>query len=290
MGFGGGSGGGTTTATQTTVQELSPEQQKLLSLVIPEAEKFVANPPTLFPGSTIAPPDPLQVQAQEALLASAGPGGQLSNITGQAGLANQFLLGPVLFPESNPALAAAVDAAIRPLTENFQNVVLPGIRGEAITAGGFGGSRQGIAEGLAAQGLTRQVGDVSSTIQANAFQQALDAMTKALFAAPQTAGLSTLPITAQEAVGSQRQQFAQAQLSEEAQRFLAEQLLPFSAAQDVAALAFGIPGGSATTTGTATGAGGGGFPLQNVLGLGSLGLSLGGPIGGGIGGLLGLFL
>jgi len=256
--FFGGGGGGRKTSTTTTVQKLSPEQQRLINLVIPTAERIIAKPPELFPGSTIAPLDPLQIQAQENLLALAGPGGQLPTLTGQAGLASQFLLGPVLFPESNPALQAATEAAVRPLTEQFERTILPGIRGEAITAGGFGGSRQGIAEGLAAQGLTRQIGDVTSTIQANAFQQSLDAMTRALFAAPATAGLQFLPTSAVESVGAQRQQFAQAQLSEEAQRFIAEQLIPFAVAQDVAALAFGIPGGSVTSTSQLSGGGGGG--------------------------------
>lgn len=272
--FGGGGGG--QTSTTTTTQELSPEQRRLINLVIPTAEQFAKSPPELFPGSAIQPFDPLQVQAQENLLALAGPGGPLPALTGQAGLASQFLLGPVLFPESNPALAAATEAAIRPLQENFQNVILPGIRGEAITAGGFGGSRQGIAEGLAAQGLTRQIGDVTSTIQASAFQKSLDAMTRALFAAPATAQLQFLPSTAVGAVGAQRQQFEQAQLSEEAQRFISEQLIPFATAQDIAALAFGLPGGSVTSTSDITGGGQSGF--GDFLGIAALLAGLAGPL------------
>ena len=247
--FGGG-GGGQQPSTTTTTQTLSPEQQRLINLVLPVAEKFVSQPPTLFPGSTIQPPDPLQQQAQQSVLSLAQPGGTLEQLAGSAGSASQFLLGPVLFPESNPALRAATEAAVRPLTENFENVVLPGIRQEAITAGGFGGSRQGIAEGLASQGLLRQIGDTTATIEATAFQRSLDAMTRALFAAPSVSQLALQPTAAIEAVGAQRQQREQALLSEEAQRFIAEQLLPFAAAQDVAALAFGIPGGqtvSATT-------------------------------------------
>jgi hypothetical protein len=67
---------------------------------------------------------------------------------------------------------------------------------------------------------------------------------------PQLAQLGLLPGMATEAVGVQRQGMAQAQLAEQAQRFIAEQIIPFMAAQEVAGLAFGIPGGTATTTGT----------------------------------------
>lgn len=263
--FGGGGGGQPQTSTTSTTQQLSEEQRRLISLVIPTAEQFIQQPPELFPGSTIAPPDPAQLEAQERTLALGAAGGPLEAFGNQATMASQFLLGPVLFPESNPALRAATDAAIRPLTENFQNVVLPGIRGEAITAGGFGGSRQGIAEGLAAQGLTRQIGDVSATIQANAFQQSLDAMTRTLFAAPETAKLPLLPVALTEAVGAQRQMTEQALLSEEAQRFISEQLIPFSTAQDVAALAFGLPGERVSSTTSFGGGGGGGGLSVNTM-------------------------
>ena len=72
-GFGGG--GGPTTSTTTTIQELSPEQQRLIGLVIPEAERIIQNPPQLFPGSQIAPLDPLQLLAQQNVLQLAGVGG-----------------------------------------------------------------------------------------------------------------------------------------------------------------------------------------------------------------------
>lgn len=43
------------------------------------------------------------------------------------------------------------------LTDNLQRSVLPSIRGGAIAAGQYGGSRQGIAEGLAISDLTKQL-------------------------------------------------------------------------------------------------------------------------------------
>ncbi|AWL03411.1 hypothetical protein DIR46_02375 [Massilia oculi] len=43
------------------------------------------------------------------------------------------------------------------LTDNLQRSILPGIRGGAIAAGQYGGSRQGIAEGLAISDLTKQL-------------------------------------------------------------------------------------------------------------------------------------
>ena len=283
-------GGGSGESRTVTTQELSPEQQQLLSLVIPEARKFVQNPPTQFPGSAIAPFTPNQLGAQQSALSQAF-GGNVGQVSDAAAQAQQFALGPVLFPESNPALQAATQAAIRPITEQFTQSVLPNIRQGAITAGGFGGSRQGIAEGAASQAFLRQVGDTSAEIQSEAFGQGLDLFGRALFAAPGTAQLGLLPTQIQEAVGLQQQQQQQRLLTEEAQRFVNAQLIPFAAAQDVAGLAFGFPGGQATSTTSSTGASGAN-PIQSALGGASLGLALsaGNPIGAGLGALAGILL
>lgn len=272
MGLFGGGGGGDRTSTTTTTQELSPQQQQLLGLVIPKAETFVNNPPTQFPGSQIVGFDPLQQAAQDLTLQAAAPGGSLDALSKRATAADQFLLGPVLFPQSNPALRAATDAALRPIGENFAQKVLPNIRGGAVQAGGFGGSRQGIAEGLASQGFLRQIGDTTAKIQADAFQKSLDSFTKALFATPSIATSSLLPTNAIEAVGLQRQQLAQQQLSEQARKFVSSQLIPFNAAQQVAQLAFGIPAGSTQTQ--ATFPGGGSNTLGGILGIAGLGADL----------------
>lgn len=50
------------------------------------------------------------------------------------------------------------------LTDNFQRNVLPSIRGGAIAAGQFGGSRQGVAEGLAMSDLTKQINNSNTQL------------------------------------------------------------------------------------------------------------------------------
>jgi hypothetical protein len=56
----------------------------------------------------------------------------------------------------NPLLDKNVAMALEQASQNFQRNVLPGIRGEAIGAGQYGGSRGEIAEGLAASDANRQ--------------------------------------------------------------------------------------------------------------------------------------
>lgn len=257
-------GGGTSTTTST--QELAPEQRELLGLVIPEARRISENTPQLYPNSSIAGFDPLQLAGQQGVLDAAG------NIAGaaQSGAnANQFLTsGAVLDPNRNPGLQGAVRAATRPLTREFETSVLPGIRQDFITAGGYGGSRQGIAEGLATQGYFDALGDTAARVVNPAYQAGLSAFTQGIQNIPTVQeGFLTAP-QAVEAVGSQRRTLSQQQLSEEAQRYLSEQILPFSVAQDIAALAFGIGGGQSTTRSQGAGT----DPLSAILGIGALGL------------------
>lgn len=289
--------GGGQTSTQTTQQILSPEQQQLLDPVIPIAKSFLTNPPKPWQGSGVAGFDPLQTLAQQMtmgasrnmlpMLGQQQAGGSALMQAGAGVLGNQvgaqnFLMsGAALDPNMNPALAGVTDAAIRPMIDTFQRQIMPGIANDAVSAGGFGGTRQGIAEGIAASDLNRQVGDVSASIQNNAYNQGLQAMAQMAGQSPGSAGIlqglgaipqilssSLLPAQLTSMVGEQRQGMTQAQLSDTIQRYVNEQMLPFATAQDVAALAFGIPAGTTQTTAKTSGGGGGGMQmLQSGMGM-----------------------
>lgn len=279
----------TTTSTQTV--ELSPEQKKLLQLAIPKAETFGEQGLTLPTESGIAGFDPLQLAAQGDLLTLAAPGSALNDTISNASLANNFALGPLLFPSTNPALRDATAGAVRPIIEAFTQSVLPNIRGGAQLAGQPGSSRQGVAEGIATGSLLRQVGDTAAGIQSKAFGQGLDTFIKGLALAPQTAQLQTLPSTLTDIIGANRQGLAQAKLTEEQGKFFNEQLLDLTVAQELAKLAGTFGGGS--TIGTVTQptgvVGGSGSSFGSALSGASLGFNIGGPTGavlGGIGGLI----
>ena len=332
--FSGGGGGDTTT---TTTLKLSKEQEKLFELALPGIEGIITDPPELFPKSQVAPFTPLQIAGQEAAVTAAG--GQIAPLAESAlGSAQQlqgfgipvglggataaigglqpadaflnFLLsGQALSPETNPFLAQTAEAAIRPLEQSFQQSILPGIRSEAIELGGFGGSRQGIAEGIAGQELLAQEGDITSRIFSQGFSDVLAAATQALgttqgtgvagfeallgegtrslFAAPALGDLALQTANILGGVGFQQRQIEQAQLSEEAEKFATEQIIEFLISQEVAQLAFGIPGGTVTSSIDSGGGGGGILPILLTLGGGAIGGIFGGPPGAAAGASIG---
>lgn len=275
LGFGGGGGSQPTSTTSTTTQELAPQQKQLLDLVIPTATEFINNPPQLFPGSAIQGFTPLQREAQQGAV-DVGRG-SVPEIGARGAQANQFLTsGAVLDPRTNPGLRGAIEAAISPLSRQFTSTVLPNIRNEAVSAGGFGGSRQGIAEGLASQGFLDAAGNAAANVVNPAFQAGLSAFTQGIGNTDSLQRAQLLGPSVIGGVGEQQRLLGQQQLSEEAQRFLSEQVIPFSVAQDVAALAFGVGGGSSTTQSAGTGpdGGGGGDSLSTILGIAGLAASL----------------
>lgn len=73
---------------------------------------------------------------------------------------------------SNPYLDQQIAGIGTDISNNLNRNVLPGLRGEAVASGQYGSSRQGIAEGLAAQGATQQLTNAASSLRGNAYESA----------------------------------------------------------------------------------------------------------------------
>jgi hypothetical protein len=71
----------------------------------------------------------------------------------------------------NPYLNSMAGNLARTATNTLQRQVLPGIRGQAVAAGGVGGSRQGVAEGLAVGGTMDALGGALTNLYGNAYGQ-----------------------------------------------------------------------------------------------------------------------
>ena len=69
-------------------------------------------------------------------------------------------------------LDPVVNSALTRMSDNFNTQVLPGIDQGAVAAGQYGGSRQGIAQGLAMKGLSQSMGDTAANMYNNAYNTA----------------------------------------------------------------------------------------------------------------------
>jgi hypothetical protein len=84
------------------------------------------------------------------------------------GAISQMLTGNV----DTSSLGPVISNAARRIGENFAEQALPALRQGAIMSGQYGGTRQGISEGLASRGLAYSIGDMASNLYNNAYQQA----------------------------------------------------------------------------------------------------------------------
>lgn len=248
------SGGGSTTTT--TQAKLAPEQSQILAALMPTLQKYASEAGSgttpIYQGQTVAPANANQIAGQNAVVGAAQ--GPVGASTGSAlqGL-DFFTSGAALDPNRNPGLSGAIQAAIDPITKNYQNVVLPGINQGAVDAGMFGEGRHGVAQGLASDAYLRQVGDTAANVVNPAYQAGLDATSRSLAFAPSVLQAGYGPGEALSAVGGQQQTQQQAEINAAIQKFAQENYLPLDVAQQIAGIAFGLPiGGSQTTSSAAS--------------------------------------
>lgn len=241
-----------TGTTGLTTQNLTPEQQKLIDLAMPSFTKYAANPPKAYGGPTVAGFTPTQVQGQQQVL-SGVPAQQ--QVASNALKTSNFLSGDVLSPDSNPALRQYMETAAQPVWDQLTRQALPAIRGEAVTSGQYGGSRQGIAEGIATGDAARAVANSNADIANHGYQAGLDALTKGLSLTGSTQQAQVQPGVSTSAVGEQQRSLNQALLDEAANKYYYNQQAPFTTGSQLASIAASLPGGSVSTQGTTASAG-----------------------------------
>lgn len=245
-------GGGSESPT-TTTQETRPfsEQTPFLLELFQRARTSLDQPREFFPSSTAAGFDPATVSAQQNALDFARTGAAES--TGAAQSTLQSHLDPdFLLPETNPALQATIDAATKSVGRQVTERALPSVRTTAALHGGVGGSRQGIAEGLAISRGQETAGDIAASIASQGFKDALSAQTKALALAPQTIQSGTIPATIEGQVGLERQQQGQRELNSDIERFNFDQDRDIVALQNFSDFITGNFGSNVEQTGPGT--------------------------------------
>ena len=272
-------GGGTT----QTIQKADPfiGQQPFLINMYNEAQRlYDQGPLQFFPGQTFANPTAAQLAAEDMAVQSA-LGGQTAIAQSTIPALQQQLAGPAGLA-SNPFLAGAAQAAIRPLYSQAQGLLQQARRG-ANEAGQLGGDRQAILEQGVISDFLQRAGDVTAQLYGDAYGQTLTAQSRALGLTPNVMPTLLQPAQTLAGVGATQQARQQQAIDDARARFEFAQRAPGDALNRFSNVVAGsiLPG---TTTASTVRPGGG-------MGLGTLGgAALGGLAGGGYLGTLGMGL
>lgn len=196
--------GGTTSGSREPWRKQQPYLEELFK---DSQTAYKANELSPFVGF-----DPLQTEAQNMQLAYAR--GMLPSTLGSLQSSWMSMLNPNT--TTNPYLSSLIYNATRPLEQRLTEGVLPAIRTGAVTAGQYGGSRQGIAEGIATRGFTDASADIAAKLGANAWDTSQKLQLGGLQLAPSVLNMMTAPQSMISGVGEARRALALAEASRKA--------------------------------------------------------------------------
>jgi hypothetical protein len=184
------------------------------------------------------------------------------------------------FLNANPFQQQMMEAATRPLQQQFSNQILPGIASLYSKSGRLGSGSMESALGQATEAYTRGLGDVTGSLAGQQFQaerglqqQAQLGQAALAAQAPQMYAQQFLPSQTLMDVGAQREAIASQPLQEQMERFSYSQQLPYQQLAGFLSSVYGSPmAGYGTQTSTQN------MPTNRATGILS---------GAGLGGLLG---
>lgn len=241
-------------------------QQPYLSRGFERAQSFLDQPLQFYPNSTVVPFAPQTEQALQLAEQRATAGSPLM------GTANQMLsntLGGSFLSQGNPYLQNAFNAAAYPITQAYENAVLPGINSTFSAGGRYGSNAHQNAMRQANEGLARTLGDLGGTMAFQNYGQERQRQLQAGTLAPTFAGQDYTDIGQLANVGATREAQASNLLGEDISRYMFAQQAPRDAlSQYMALVAGGRFGGTSTQT----------QPLYSnpfLTGLGALGMGTG---------------
>lgn len=268
--------GGGTPATTTTAQQYSPEELAARQRILKAAGTQFSNAETASAVGPAGPSAATQMGQQTLMDWSTGSGANYSSLLGTA---TQYGLQGAMDVQNNPYLLGAMDAAIRPVTAAYNDPggVIANIRGDAVQAGQYGGTRQGLELGIAGGRYLQTIGDITSKMGSSAYATGQDTFAKTLGLTPSSMTASMQPGFVQSAVGSQQEAYTDASTAW-------EQNKGWIPLQNYANIVNGISNPSATTTMEGGGPSTGSKLLSGAAG----GFAVAGAPGAGVGAVLSL--
>lgn len=282
--------GNNTTRTTTSATPWSGVAPQLKSAYGSAQNLYNQNAPNgipYYPHNTIAPMSgytqgAIDWQAQRAQAGSPLTAAGQNQLTDT--LSGKYL------DAGNPHLQGAINSAIRPVTEQYQNTVIPGLNSTFSEGGRYG---SGAHQNTALQGATdyqRNIGDISSNMAYQNYGDERNNMMKAGLLAPQMAQQDYFDIGQLGQAGNMMDQYNQSLINADMEKYNYTQNQPMNYLSNYLGLLSNAPWGQTSTSTSpptnplTSGLGGAlaGIGLGMVPGLG-LATSTGALLGGGAG-------
>lgn len=272
-------------ATTTTSSQIDPALLPFLTQGLQRAQSLflTGQQPEFFPGQTYVSPSAATTESiaqQEAIARQQSPVLQQAQQAYQASLGQVGQTAAGGFLNANPYQQAMMEAATRPLTQQFSQSVLPGISSLYSRSGRLGSGSMERALGTATEAYGRSLGDITSNIAGSQYQQERGLQQQAQLAQAQLAGAAPsfygqqfLPSQTLAQVGAQQEAISAQPLQEQLARYQFGQQLPYQQLQGYLSSVYGTPLGSYGTQTTNA-------PTYQNRGAGILGGGIAGGLGG----------
>jgi len=272
-------------ATTTSTSSIDPALLPYLTQGLQRAQSLflTGQQPEFFPGQTYVSPSAATTEAiaqQEQLARQQSPVLQQAQQAYQASLGQVGQTAAGGFLNANPYQQAMMEAATRPLTQQFSQAVLPGISSLYSRSGRLGSGAMERALGTATEAYGRSLGDITANIAGSQYQQERAMQQQAQLAQAQLAGAAPsfygqqfLPSQTLAQVGAQQEAIAAQPLQEQLARYQFGQQLPYQQLQGYLSSVYGTPLGSYGTQTTNA-------PTYQNRGAGVLGGAIAGGLGG----------
>lgn len=275
-------GGSKTKSTQQNIMD--PLQQTNIETLLPAAlEQYNKGPIQYYQGNAVAGLNPnIEGGWNQILQAANGTGAQGINyaIDANNALLNSGFLNDVTQIPGYEAIATDLE---RRAAENLLETALPNIRGGALLAGQYGGSKQGLGSAAATGQVQDQLAGQIGGLQQNLWSQMLGAQQNAISAAPGLYQASLMPGQTMLDVGGQQRGYEQQLIDEAMRKWNFEQQSPWvtmSLLKDVTGR-IGEYGSTTKTTSKTSSSPGIGQIVGGMMGLGSMFAPFMGGAGGG---------
>jgi len=244
-------------AQMISATELPPELRPYYKDILSKAQALyqdkTAEGYKPYTGPTLAEFTPEQQQVQTGIAGLVGSGEPVYEEA--MGLARQTAT-PFSTEQiesyMSPYQQAVTDIEKREAQKQYETQVLPELAAKAAQAQAFGGSRQAILEGMAADTQQRLLADIQTKGSAQAYQDAVNRLqadrTATGQAATDLANLgaarykqATTELSGLQAVGQEKQRQAQTALNEAFQQYLDEQQFPYDTMSKYQSVVTGAP-------------------------------------------------